>query len=111
MKEIVFLNGSGIDENIPVFKIEVGLIEIIFTVNRSGIDEKYIVLYLSLNKSSIDEKYLSRQIEVGLIKVIFCNWMEVGLMKKCRHEMEAGLMKKTVSRNGSGIDENIPVLK
>jgi len=25
--------------------------------------------------------------------------------------MEAGLMKKTVSLNGSGIDENIPVLK
>ena len=41
IKYIVSLNGSGIDENIPVFKIEVGLIEIIFTVgiNRSGIDE------------------------------------------------------------------------
>ena len=39
MKEIVSLNGSGIDENIPVFKIEVGLIEIIFPVNRSWMDE------------------------------------------------------------------------
>jgi len=39
MKEIVSLNGGGIDENIPVFKIEVGLIEIIFHVNRSWMDE------------------------------------------------------------------------
>ena len=39
IKYIVSLNGSGIDENIPVFKIEVGLIEIIFTVNRSWMDE------------------------------------------------------------------------
>ena len=30
MKEIVSLNGSGIDGNIPVFKIEVELIEIVF---------------------------------------------------------------------------------
>ena len=27
MKEIVSLNGSGIDENIPVFKFEVGLMK------------------------------------------------------------------------------------
>ena len=39
IKKIVSINGSGIDENIPVFKIEVGLIEIIFTVNRSWMDE------------------------------------------------------------------------
>ena len=39
MKEIDSLNRSGIDENIPVFKIEVGLIEIIFLVNRSWMDE------------------------------------------------------------------------
>ena len=48
--------------------------------------------YLCLNKSSIDEKYFFRQIEVGLIKVIFSNSMEVGLMKKILDEMEAGLM-------------------
>jgi len=39
MKEIDSLNGSGIDENIPVFKIEVGWIEIFFPVNRSWMDE------------------------------------------------------------------------
>jgi len=39
MKEIASLNGSGIDENIPVFKIEVGSIEIIFPLNRSWMDE------------------------------------------------------------------------
>ena len=39
MKKTLSLNGSGIDENIPVFKIEVGLIEIISTVNRSWMDE------------------------------------------------------------------------
>ena len=39
MKEIDSLNRSGIDENIHVFKIEVGLIEIIFLVNRSWMDE------------------------------------------------------------------------
>ena len=39
MKEIDSLNGSGIDENIPVFKIEVGWIEIIFPVNRSWMVE------------------------------------------------------------------------
>ena len=39
MKEIDSLNGSWIDENIPVFKIEVGWIEIIFPVNRSWMDE------------------------------------------------------------------------
>ena len=39
MKEIVSLIGSRIDENIPVFKLEVGLIEIIFIVNRSWMDE------------------------------------------------------------------------
>ena len=33
------LNGSGIDENIPVFKIEIGLIEIFFPVNGSWMDE------------------------------------------------------------------------
>ena len=38
-EKMFFLNGSGIDENIPVFKIEVGLIEIIFPVNRSCMDE------------------------------------------------------------------------
>ena len=39
MKEIVSLDGSGIDENSPVFKIEVGLIKIIFPVNRSWMEE------------------------------------------------------------------------
>ena len=39
MKKMVSLNGSGIDEIIPVFKIEVGLIEIIFPVKRSWMDE------------------------------------------------------------------------
>ena len=38
-KEIASLYGSGIDENIPVLKIEVGLIRIIFPVNRSWMDE------------------------------------------------------------------------
>ena len=49
MKEIVSLNGSGIYENIPVFKIEVGLIEIIFTVNRSWIDETKFLFNRSWN--------------------------------------------------------------
>ena len=39
MTKIDSLNGSGIDENISVFEIEVGLIEIIFLVNRSWMDE------------------------------------------------------------------------
>ena len=39
MKKIVSLNGSGIDENIPVFKIKVGLIEIICIINSTWIDE------------------------------------------------------------------------
>jgi len=46
IKEIASLNGNGLDENIPVFKIEVGLIEILFTANRSWMDEiKFSIQY------------------------------------------------------------------
>ena len=39
MKEIVSLNGSEVDESSPLFKIEVGLIEIFILVYRRWIDE------------------------------------------------------------------------
>ena len=51
MIEIDSVNGSGIDENIPVFKIEVGLIEITFPVNTSWMNE----LSFPFNRSWIDE--------------------------------------------------------